>query len=155
VFVGYSFRDSFGLSMTPPVPAPGTPGGLYQYTVNRATAFTEITQTAYLATSAYTANVPIPPRSIVEVQFWQSSIDVNYYWQALLSATGSFQLSAMGMNLGPQRSLSTVSKIEDLFFYVWGKYQYPSSGQVIITVDQGVWGEFPFKRPPLQNVEIP
>jgi hypothetical protein len=73
--------------------------------------------------------------------------------QAVLNAQGSFDLSTMGMYLSTGQSLSTLSYVEDLFFYTYGTFKYPSQAEVIITVDDVENQKYPFPVPSLSNVE--
>jgi hypothetical protein len=59
-------------------------------------------------------------------------------------ATGSFQLSSLGLKLGDRRSLTTLSTLRQLQFYVWGRYDGPQTGEVTITNNQAEFGTYPF-----------
>ena len=106
----------------------------------------------YLQTNQYTANVPVPPQTTVILQFWQSTVALNYVWNALFAATGSFQLSSLGFNIDSPRSLSAISSPQDLLFYLWGRFQYPTQGELIISSNQATYDTWPFDRPANNNV---
>jgi len=97
--------------------------------------YTNTVQQAYTATNVYTASFPVPPLNTLVVQFWLSTVNIEYVWNLILSAVGSFQLSTLGLNLGPPRSVTQVLDLEELFFYGWGRYTFPDQGTVIITVN--------------------
>ena len=106
----------------------------------------------YLQTNQYSSIIPVPPQTSVTVQYWQSTVALNYVWNALFNAVGSFQLSSLGLNLGPPRSLTTVSSPRDLLFYLWGRFSYPTQGEVTITSNMAPVGTYPFDRPEMTNL---
>ena len=96
--------------------------------------------------------VPVAPQSVASVQYWISTVDVRYLWQAILNAQGSFDVSSMGLYLSTGQSLTTLSYLEDLFFYTYGTFSYPSQAEIIITVDDQEALKYPFPVPQMSNV---
>jgi hypothetical protein len=118
----------------------------------KTNTYTDITMVQYLQTNQYTSVVPVPPLTTTTLQYWQSTVSLSYVWSALFSAVGSFQLSSMGFNLDAPRSLTTVSSTQDLLFYLWGKFQCPTQGEIIISNNMAPFQTYPFSPPEMSNM---
>lgn len=124
----------------------------YMYT----NGYTDTTTNTYVESRNWAANVPVPPLKICTIQFWLSSVDVSYVWQSILKATGSFELTSMGVHLGSDYALSDVSEPADMHFYQWGRYRAPSQAEIIIiTVDEADAAKYTFDVPDLSTVVDP
>jgi len=146
MMAGYILQDTYQILYLDPK------GNFWNMAIMRTNTYTDVILMQYLQTNQYTANVPVPPQTTVILQFWQSTVALNYVWNALFAATGSFQLSSLGFNIDSPRSLSAVSSPQDLFFYLWGRFQYPTQGELIISSNQATYNTWPFDRPANNNV---
>ena len=137
----------------------------YNFVSILKSTYTSTIQQVYTATNVYTASFPVPPLNTLVVQFWMTTVDLRYVWNTILSSVGSFQLSTLGVNLGPPRSVTQVLDLEELFFYVWGTYHFPDQGTVIMTVDNIAASKYNFCGdasgepkasciPPMSNAEV-
>lgn len=107
---------------------------------------------SYIETRNWAVVVPVAPQSVATVQYWISTVDIRYLWQAILNAQGSFDISSMGLYLSTGQSLTTLSYLEDLFFYTYGTFSYPSQAEIVITVDDVEANKYPFVVPNFSNV---
>lgn len=82
---------------------------------------------SYIETRNWAVVVPVAPQSVATVQYWISTVDIKYLWQAILNAQGSFDISSMGLYLSTGQSLTTLSYLEDLFFYTYGTFRCVAS----------------------------
>lgn len=146
IMAGYMLQNTYNIWYISP------PGNFWNMAILRTNTYTGITLTQYLQTNQYTALVPVPPQTTIILQFWQSTVSLNYVWNALFTATGSFQLSSLGFNIGSPRSLSAVSTPGDLLFYLWGRFRYPTQGEIIISSNQATYDTWPFDRPGYSNL---
>jgi hypothetical protein len=117
--------------------------------------YNHMTTNTYVESRNWAANVPVPPLKICTIQVWLSSVDVSYIWQSILRATGSFDLSAMGVRFGTDYALSDLTESADLHFYQWGRYRAPAQAEIIITVDEADAAKYTFDVPDLSTVVNP
>lgn len=130
----------------------GNFGGYYNFQAAYTNVYTSQVIRSYIETRNWAVVVPVSPQSLATVQFWISTVDINYVWQAILNAQGSFDISSMGLYLSTGQSLTTLSYLEDLFFYTFGTFAYPSQAEIIITVDDVENQKYPFPVPSMTNV---
>lgn len=114
--------------------------------------YTTTIQRSFVETRNWAVTVPIAPQSVSTIQFWLSTVEVQYAWQAILNAQGTFDISAMGMYLSTGQSITTLTYLEDLFLYTFGTYAFPDQAQVIITVDDIENEKYPFPAPSENNL---
>jgi hypothetical protein len=145
VLNGYQLQNTYDVAYGDP------DGNFWNLAILRSNTYTDITMVQYLQTNQYTSIVPVPPQTTTTLQFWQSTVSLNYVWSALFSAVGSFQLSSLGINLDAPRSLTTVSSTQDLLFYLWGRFQYPMQGEIIISNNMAPFQTYPFAPPEMSN----
>ncbi len=127
-------------------------GGYYNFQAAYTNVYTTQVIRSYIETRNWAVVVPVSPQSVATVQFWISTVDINYVWQAILNAQGSFDITSMGLYLSSGQSLTTLSYLEDLFFYTFGTFSYPSQAEIIITVDDVENQKYPFPVGQMTNV---
>jgi len=112
-----------------------------------------VTQTqAYVETRNWQVAVPVPPLSTSTIQFWMSTVDLYYLWQALFVAKGGFDIDVLGQKVGEDHSIGDLSYIEDLYFYMYGTYFYPAQAEVIVTVDDIEASTYDFEIPEFTQI---
>ncbi|TFJ88496.1 hypothetical protein NSK_000070 [Nannochloropsis salina CCMP1776] len=124
----------------------------YNYLYAYDNQYTSITTNTYVESRNWAVNVPVPPLTVCTIQYWLTSVDVNYVWLAILKATGSFELSANGVYFGTNHALSDVSDPWDLNVYQWGRYSATSQAEVIITTDEMQAAKYQLQVPPMNNI---
>lgn len=124
----------------------------YNYLYAYDNQYTSITTNTYVESRNWAVNVPVPPLTVCTIQYWLTSVDVNYVWLAILKATGSFELSANGVYFGTNHALSDVSDPWDLNVYQWGRYSAASQAEVIITTDEMQAAKYQLQVPPMNNI---
>ena len=75
------------------------------------------------------------PRTTDTIQFWLSAENLHYRWRALFAARGGFTITVWGQPIGDHHSLGDLSYFRDLFFFVFGTYEFPYEAEIIITVN--------------------
>jgi hypothetical protein len=114
--------------------------------------YISITTNTYVESRNWAVNVPVPPLTVCTMQFWLSSVELDYIWQAILKATGGFDLSANGVYFGSHYALSDISNPWDLHVYQWGRYSAPAQAEVIITTDEIQAAKYQLAPPSMSNV---
>jgi hypothetical protein len=114
--------------------------------------YISITTNTYVESRNWAVNVPVPPMTVCTMQFWLSSVELDYVWQAILKATGSFDLTANGVYFGSHYALSDISNPWDLHVYQWGRYSAPTQAEVIISTDEIQAAKYQLQVPSLSNV---
>ena len=137
-------------------------------------SFYEVLYTnTYVETRNWQVNMPTSPRTTNTIQFWMSSEHINYKWRSLFSARGGFLLSieyTMASNVnslgsdafqkeqmrlriereqsigGTSHALSDLSTFEDMFFHLYGSYEFPISSEMIITVNNIPGANWPLRE---------
>ena len=90
---------------------------------------------SYVETRNWQLSVPVAPRTTDTIQFWLSAENLRYRWRALFAARGGFTLTVWGQPIGDHHSLGDLSYFRDLFFFVFGTYEFPYEAEIIITVN--------------------
>lgn len=90
---------------------------------------------SYVETRNWQMSVPVAPRTTDTIQFWLSSENLRYRWRALFAARGGFTISIFGRPIGDNHSLGDLSYFRDLFFFIFGTYEFPYEAEIIITVN--------------------
>jgi len=90
---------------------------------------------SYVETRNWQLSVPVAPRTTDTIQFWLSSENLRYRWRALFAARGGFTITAGGVPIGDHHSLGDLSYFRDLFFFIFGTYEFPYEAEIIITVN--------------------
>lgn len=90
---------------------------------------------SYVETRNWQLSVPVAPRTTDTIQFWLSSENLRYRWRALFTARGGFTITTGGTQIGDHHSLGDLTSFRDLFFFVFGTYEFPYEAEIIITVN--------------------
>ena len=90
---------------------------------------------SYVETRNWQLSVPVAPRTTDTIQFWLSAENLRYRWRALFAARGGFTITVWGQPIGDHHSLGDLSYFRDLFFFVFGTYEFPYEAEIIITVN--------------------
>ena len=152
VIFGQYYAFFFQINVGSAAGADTNSGGYYNFQTAYTNVYTTQVIRSYIETRNWAVVVPVSPQSVATVQFWISTVDIKYVWQAILNAQGSFDISSMGLYLSTGQSLTTLSYLEDLFFYTFGTFAYPSQAEIIITVDDVENQKYPFPVPSMSNV---
>eukprot|EP00624_Nannochloropsis_granulata_P000440 evm.model.NODE_11720_length_31253_cov_26.129396.6 len=102
---------------------------------------------SYVETRNWQLSVPVAPRTSDTIQFWLSSENLRYRWRALFAARGGFTITSGGVPIGDHHSLGDVSYFRDLFFFVFGTYEFPYEAEIIITVNDVPGDGWPLPLP--------
>jgi len=102
---------------------------------------------AYVETRNWQLSVPVAPHTTDTIQFWLSSENLYYRWRALFAARGGFTISAFGVPIGSHHSLGDLTYFRDLFFFIFGSYEFPAEAEIIITVNDIPGDGWPLPTP--------
>lgn len=97
----------------------------------------------YIEARGYSVTASVKPTSSLEIQTWLSTTYIRYRWRVIIGARGGFVISAFGRPIGDLHSLSDLSYYEDLFFNLYGTYEYPLTAEIIFTMDKDLGASWP------------
>lgn len=97
----------------------------------------------YIEARGYSVTVPVKPTSSLEYQTWVSTTHIRYRWRVIIGARGGLIISAFGRPIGDLHSLSDLSYYEDLFFNLYGTYEYPLTAEIVFTMDKDLGASWP------------
>jgi hypothetical protein len=93
------------------------------------------------------------PLTIHTVQFWLEVVMLRYRWRALFQARGSFCVMYFDQPIGAQHDVGDVSNYDDIFFYIFGRYDFPVEASLITTLDNLEERSWPVALPTTSVVE--
>ncbi len=105
---------------------------------------------AYVETRNWQTSIRARPLSSVTIQLWLEEVRLTYRWRALLQARGSFRVRYFGRPVGGQRhhALGDVLNYDDVFFFVFGRYEVPQEASMILTIDDRDESRWPLELLP-------
>lgn len=90
---------------------------------------------AYVETRNWQMTLVALPMTAHTVQLWLEVVMLRYRWRALFQARGSFRVMYFGQPIGAQHDIGDVSNYDDIFFYIFGRYDFPEEASLITTLD--------------------
>lgn len=110
---------------------------------------------AYVETRNWQTTVRTRPLSTVMAQLWLEEVRLTYRWRALFQARGSFRVLYAGRPIGGQHAVGDVVNYDDLFFFVFGRYDVPEHASIILTIDNRDESRWPLDLPEASVREEP
>jgi len=108
---------------------------------------------AYVETRNWQMTLLALPLTTHTVQFWLEVVMLRYRWRALFQARGSFRVMYFEQPIGAQHDVGDVSNYDDIFFYIFGRYDFPVDASLIITLDNMEERKWPVALPTTSVVE--
>jgi len=90
---------------------------------------------AYVETRNWQTTILALPQTTHTVQFWLETVMLSYRWRALFQARGSFRVRYFDKVIGSKYDVGDLSNYDDIFFYIFGRYDFPAEASLIATVD--------------------
>lgn len=108
---------------------------------------------AYVGTRNWQMTLLALPLTTHIVQFWLEVVMLRYRWRALFQARGSFRVMYFDQPIGTQHDIGDVSNYDDIFFYIFGRYDFPVEASLITTLDNQEERNWPMPLPTSSVVE--
>lgn len=110
---------------------------------------------AYVETRNWQTTIRTRPLSTVTAQLWLEQVRLVYRWRALFQARGSFRVQYFGRQIGGQHAVGDVVNYDDLFFFVFGRYDVPEEASIILTINNRDEDRWPLDVPQASVREDP
>lgn len=108
---------------------------------------------AYVETRNWQMTLLAKPLTSYSVQFWLETVYLTYRWRALFQARGSFRVFYFDQPIGSHHAIGDLSNYDDIFFYVFGRYDFPLEGSLIATINNRGEERWPLALPTISIVE--